>query len=701
MKRKTGETYTERFLFGGKENILLEKDFGIVNDRISAGINYSEVACVSGIWSPPYVSSDFLLEMRLFGEKVKTSEYEWYPYAVTIKGEVRGVNITSSTVLVPGQRAIVTEIKLENRTNEAVTMPVKISINGGLDIVEKWDFQRPVGEVETDSSVDKNILIKKTKDCCLITGTDLVELTWFAPDAYCSTGIILAADGNKKFHIIVVLGDRKNTPEDYEKIACDPQKAIRQARKDFEYRAEDLFQKLPEFDASDKRLVSFYNRSLVHYLTNRWRVPEFALNPYYSTGSIKGGCLLSYLWDFSEGWELHPLFDPTALKEHMKQYLKIDITSCFSFDPILGDAVGPWYPVNQEKIIGLIYYYILLTGDAAFLNENVNGKTVLDWAVYHAAFWDKESSEAELYDYGLEGEHHLELRRGYPYNGVMPDLNARRYQGYMWAYELAGIAGRKAQYLCERAEKLKALVKEGLWDSQGKWFDFISEGKRDKRYTVQMFKLIGSGILDTEELNGLLSHLTEDEFLSRFGLNSLSKKDQAYDPADIDNGGPGSCSVFPPQIVERLYKAGLPEYAEDILKRILWWGERVPYWGDSFVADHIDYRSDTPLQCTIGGVVGAQMIIFGMFGVSVMQDGNIIFKPNPPSFSRDISLKGLKIKGKAFDITVTGKTFTLSTGNIAQSFNVGEEGFYIFKSGSFVCRENNNVPDDIQEKNDD
>ena len=45
-----------------------------------------------------------------------------------------------------------------------------------------------------------------------------------------------------------------------------------------------------------------------------------------------------------------------------------------------------------------------------------------------------------------------------------------------------------------------------------------------------MFKPIGSGVLDKECEQGLLSHLNEDEFLSAYGLHSLSKRDPAYDP---------------------------------------------------------------------------------------------------------------------------------------------------------------------------
>jgi len=692
MKDESRKKYAELFAFNGKDNILDEKDFGIVNGSITAGIQYSAVVCVSGLWAPPFASSDFLLELTLFGEKIETSEYEWLPFAVTSKGKTQGLEVAASTVLIPGKRAFIIEVSLENSTPGDITVPVAIAAAGGMDAVEKWDFQRPQGDSAMDLSVDKSVLMKTNKNLCMITGTDLGEVAWDTSVSRWQTETIIPVDGKKVFYIVTALGEKDSAFEDYQKIASEPKKAINSAQEEFERRAAGMFQKLPVFEAADKRLTSFYYRSLVHYLTNRWQVPAFALNPFYSTGSIKGGCLLSYLWDFSEGWELHPLFDAPAIKEHIKQYLKIDITSCFSFDPITGGAVGPWYPVNQEKIIGLIYYYVLHTGDTAFLNDNVNGKTVLDWVLYHATFWDRENGEAELYDYGMEGEHHLELRRGYPYNGEMPDLNARRYQNYLRAYQLAELAGRKEPYLLERAQRVKLLLKEVLWNKREKWFDFISAGKRDTRYTMQMFKLIGSGVLDDEELSGLLSHLNEEEFLSPFGLHSLSKKDPAYDPADIDNGGPGSCSVFPPQIIERLYQAGLPDIAEDILERILWWGTKVPYWGDSFTADRIGYRGDTPLQCTIGGVAGAQMIIFGMFGVSNMPAGNIRFKPSPPSFYGDISLKGLKMKGKSFDIAVIGgKKVTVSTGSLTRSFDAGEACEYLFDSGNFVLNDNTRI----------
>jgi hypothetical protein len=169
-----------------------------------------------------------------------------------------------------------------------------------------------------------------------------------------------------------------------------------------------------------------------------------------------------------------------------------------------------------------------------------------------------------------------------------------------------------------------------------------------------------------------LSHLNEKEFLSEYGLHSMSKQDIAYDQVDIDNGGGGICTCFPPQIMERLYKAGRPKEAENILKRILWWGQRMPYWGDSFVANNIDYRRDTPLQNAIGGVSVAQCIIFGMFGVKIDEKGCVTVNPAPPSFSPVIELRNLKIGGKKIDIRVNKNKYVVRCGGRSITSKVGK-----------------------------
>jgi hypothetical protein len=377
------------------------------------------------------------------------------------------------------------------------------------------------------------------------------------------------------------------------------------------------------------------------------------------------------LWNYGETWEIMPLYDPAADREHIRQYLREDMTKHLAFDPMSGKGLGPHYPVNQEKVVGLIYYYVKNTGDEAFLKEEVAGRTVLEHAIAHAGFGDDLAKPVALLDYGPRNDH-LELRRGYPYHHTMPDLNGRRYANYLMAARLAEVAGKPAPELRRRAEDLKALFKREMWDAEKRWFAFITPKGRDIRWTNQMFKLFGSGVLDAETEAGLLGHLNDKEFLSEFGLHSLAKGDVAYDPRDVDNGGPGSCTSFPPQIAERLYKAGRTDAAEDLLRRTLWWADVLPYWPDSMVADRKDYRHDTPLQCMVDGVAAAQCVIFGLFGIAPQFDGSIVVCPHPPKFAPAMALRGVRLRGTTFDVAVDGDGFEVRCGGTGLRAEAGQ-----------------------------
>ena len=161
---------------------------------------------------------------------------------------------------------------------------------------------------------------------------------------------------------------------------------------------------------------------------------------------------------------------------------------------------------------------------------------------------DDLSKAAVLVDYG-ENVSHLELRHHYKYNHVLPDVNGGRYASYVRASKLAALAGKERQDIVARAAPLKELLKKTLWNPQHKWLGFQREdGSLELRYSNIIFTLIGTGALDKEQERELVGHLNEKEFLSDYGLHSISKLDPAYDQVDIDHGGGGSYVAFPGMI---------------------------------------------------------------------------------------------------------------------------------------------------------
>jgi hypothetical protein len=654
----------------GHQIIQDEAHIGIINEKLTLGVNYRSVAGLGGLWSPPYVSSNFSLDSRVSGEKIPTAKWTWRPFQVERAGQLRDVSVTNTATLIYGHRAVVSSFVFKNAGATAV--PLEFFTLGYLDAVRDWDFPQAKSRTETELKADGRVLTMRQGNMAMVVAIDSAEWKWKVSGNLGQAAATLPANQSQKVNVVIAIGRAEEAAASATEILGNPARSIAAAEKDYARRVADMFEKLPVFESDNAQLVRWYNRSLVHFFMNRWDLPDCVLQPYYSTGSVNGGCVANYLWDFGEMWELFPLYDPAAAREHIKQFLKIDLTKHYNFLPLTGTASGPWYMINQEKIIGLVYYYVLLTGDTAFLDEVVDGKSIRDHMVIHALFGDDPEKPISLIDYG-DSNSHLELRRRYLYNHISPDLNLRRYANYQRAAVLCDLAGKPEPKLRERAELLKPLVKERLWDKEARWFRFEDgNGNGELRYTIQMFKPIGSGVLDKECEDGLLSHLNEDEFLSAYGIHSMSKRDPAFDQIDIDNGGGGACTCFPPQIAERLFRAGHPKLGADILSRILWWSDVMPYWGDSSTANFKDYRRDTPLQCTFDGAVAAQCIIFGVFGVSAEPNGDIVFKPNQLPFAKKMALKGLKIRGHSFDVRIDGTDYEVRTGGKAKTSEIGK-----------------------------
>ena len=321
-----------------------------------------------------------------------------------------------------------------------------MTVQAALDRTDAWEFSSPKSSTRTEGTVNGDLLVLQQGDLAIGLKGEGARWQWDirAKSGQCT--VFVSPGGRTTVHLAFAIGPRAAALAECRAVAADPERALQAAEVEHLRQVRELLDRVPRLNSTNRSLVRFYNRSLVHFLMNRWDVPEFVLHPYYGTGSVKGGCVCNYLWNFGEIWEILPLYDPEAAREHIKQFLKTDMTAHFAFNPVTGKAFGPWYLVNQEKIIGLIYYYVKNTGDWRFSTASSSGKTVLEHVIANAMYGDDPAKPVALIDYGPSNSH-LEFRRGYPYNHVMPDLNGRRYANYLMASRLAELAGKPAPQL--------------------------------------------------------------------------------------------------------------------------------------------------------------------------------------------------------------------------------------------------------------
>jgi hypothetical protein len=168
-------------MLAGDRNIRDEVHFGIINGLITTGMNYRDVGSLSGLFAPPYASSDFLLEVRLFGEKVPTKEYEWHPAEVPQKGEVNGISVSTTCCLAHGVRGALLELTLQNTTSEKKKIPIQLNILGSLDYVKSWIFTRPDTTKKTTTAVAEAKRVVRENEAGAIAVGSSRTISWRWP----------------------------------------------------------------------------------------------------------------------------------------------------------------------------------------------------------------------------------------------------------------------------------------------------------------------------------------------------------------------------------------------------------------------------------------------------------------------------------------------------------------------------------------
>ena len=119
----------EVFAIDGEACIMEQEHLGIMNGRLSLNTTYRDVLSFKKLFAPPYVSSDFVLECRLFGEKVRTRHYTWYPFEIRRRGELRGLEVASVLLLPPSIRVGIMAITLNT---DLIPFPLKRQNRTGM-----------------------------------------------------------------------------------------------------------------------------------------------------------------------------------------------------------------------------------------------------------------------------------------------------------------------------------------------------------------------------------------------------------------------------------------------------------------------------------------------------------------------------------------------------------------------------------------
>jgi hypothetical protein len=307
----------------------------------------------------------------------------------------------------------------------------------------------------------------------------------------------------------------------------------------------------------------------------------------------------------------------------------------------------------------LINSYIKITGDRGILEDKAGDHTVYEWLKLWAAKLDTFAQRPDgLIDMGYGNEYLLELRTD-GYDHVVPTVNGLAVEYLRWMAQLAGERhDPDAAKYAQRAEALNRSL-QTLWDEKAGWFDNLyADGSRQPIYTMHLFDLLGTSVVDDHQRQAIAAHLVPGEFLANLGIYAISKKDTVHwDRFDGDWGGGGCYIGTPLRTARYLYENSDPQHGWEVLKRTARLAEHFSYMPQSPAVDEpYEWKYGGNLEVSSGA--GLEAVWSGVFGVRPQPDGSLIV--SPPPFNPEIgeaTLAGFQFRQHRYDVALKSSRY--------------------------------------------
>jgi hypothetical protein len=419
------------------------------------------------------------------------------------------------------------------------------------------------------------------------------------------------------------------------------------------------YDKLPKFSSSNKQLQEYYYRCLLSVLMSRYENPSYISDVFWAVGTWP----YTISWDTSYASDVIAMLDPKSLKKAiLTDFEQVQLKRTY-----VGWNGAHWDILYIQEPFALqlmIEAYIRHTGDYSIFDEKAAGVTVWEWMQrWVTELQTNYTNDLGLIDVGYNTEKIIEIRTD-GYNHAVPITNTLTID---LLYTMSDWAAKRNEkklretYLKD-AEKLNSLANKYLWNEELGWFDNLyPDGSKGTIWTYHLFDLLGTDYLPDHQAYRLVSHLQEGEFLGKYGVYSIARRDTVHwDLIDSDWGGGGQYAGMPGRISRNLYRKGFAGKGWDVLKRTSRYIDHFPYLPQNPRIDIPEQdRSSMPLEISAGA--GLEAIVFGTFGVN-MGEKQLIIKPFNHEDIGEATLTDIIWKGRTFGIQLTRKTFSVYEG---------------------------------------
>jgi hypothetical protein len=176
----------------------------------------------------------------------------------------------------------------------------------------------------------------------------------------------------------------------------------------------------------------------------------------------------SFLNDWSLAGLLLAMLDPACLRRMVEHWLAGDIHAHFGSEYVTGGPAGNWYSCNDYAIVRLISWHVRVSGDTAWLDQPVAGRTIREHVIACATHHRSLDRGSGLADYG---DRNSLLEAVGAYEHEVASLNAANVWMLREAAALldrAGDSARAADFRLE-ADTLVPRIQRLYAPGEGTW----------------------------------------------------------------------------------------------------------------------------------------------------------------------------------------------------------------------------------------
>ena len=655
-----------------------------------------DVAAVRSIAFPPYAQGEMnvaplgaggelltgvlYVDGEYFASTKTPIEFVWQPDRIERRTRYKDLEITSTAIVPFKTMSVAVKVTIKNVSAERRKTEIKLAINGGASkSVAPWGPSSP-GEFDNARTLDTTrnaVLCKSVRTAaCVLQGASS------APDRLLPSWLIynldLASGEARSITFVNSLGETAaDARTDFDAIINNFDAIAKATNDEWNAQLKSAFTPnnshfsgyLPTLVTDDESLKRLYHTAVMSALYFRRTTPHSVYGTTYVTLMPRYWETATFLWDISLSAMLFAMLDPAILRRMMETWMTVDVHQHFGTEFLTGVGIGPWYSVNDFAMSRMAKEYLRWTGDKAWLDKTVGGKTVFENLISYAEHWrELDTNKHGLADYG--GVNNL-LEAVSSYVHEVAGLNAANVYNLRFAAELLDFKGQKDRSgaMRKEAEDLGRRVQELYVDGKGIWRCRLPDGSYNEVHHCYDFgtTLMNIGDLMPDKQKKEMVAFFKRELQTPTWMRALSTHDlDVTFSIRPDHQWTGAYTAWPALALSGFFVAGEVDAAFEWMKGLAKTTQQGPiaqaHFTETFYTPESNggatkSTSDPPYindWACVSGCNYLEPVVDSIFGINAGLFGGIAAKPKFGRFARTAELRNINYQGKLYTATKTG-----------------------------------------------